>query len=79
MIDPIVLIVAGNPDEAFIFARDMLGLKQGEWKYVSHFREVSMVRRASVYIVGTGKDRPDFPSIEGLFYMFNHSVVDTNE
>lgn len=74
-----VLVLAGNKQEADEFARHIMGWKDHEWQYVSGYITVNTKRGASLYIVGTARDRPDFAAIEGLFLMNKIEVVDTNE
>lgn len=71
-----ILIIAGNYQEAKDFV-DMMGFVF--WVNVDHYRAMLRHRCCSVYIVGTGAERADFPAIEGLFLMGGHTVMDMNE
>lgn len=74
-----VLVLAGTKEQALEFAEGIMGWKAHEWQYVSGYITVNGKKNASLYIVGTARERPDFGAIEGLFLMNNIQVLDTNE
>lgn len=71
-----ILIVGGHKQESYEFAC-MMGFPK--YIHVYHYRDMLKYRRASVYVVGTGAEREDFPAIEGLFLIGGHTVMDMNE
>lgn len=73
-----VLVIAGSKQEYSEFLH-MMGLPAWQCKYVDQFSVMMMHMRASVYIVGTARERADFPAIEGLFILGHHTVLDMNE
>lgn len=74
-----VLIIAGSREEAQEFAVAIMGWGTNQWVYIDSYMKIHQYRNSSVYLVGTARERSDFPAIEGLFLMNKHEVLDTNE
>ena len=71
-----VLVLAATEREA----REFAGLMAlNSWQYVDHFRKVLAHRGATLYIIAGGREREDFPAIEGLFIQAHIKVIDMEQ
>jgi hypothetical protein len=73
---PIILIIGGSAGESKVCAQ-IFGFKN--WLHVEGYKDIQKYPGSSCYLYGTGRDRKDYPAIEGMFLQYNQHVVDLNE
>lgn len=73
-----ILVISGNAQETNELA-ELMGWDASVYIHVTKYADMLNYRKRSVYIYGTGRERPDFGAIEGLFLRGGHTVVDMDE